>query len=82
MVGSENFLPHVSPQDGKAESMASSLYAAMRSTKLEKDLQLIGSDVTAVMTAHSGGVIRILEERSGRSLYNGAYVYHIATSFP
>ena len=39
-----------------------------RPTELEKNLQVIGSDGTAVMTGHSCGVIRILEEGLGRPL--------------
>ena len=64
----EYYLSHVSPQDGKAESIASSLYEAIRITELEKNLQFIGSDGTVVMTRHSGVVIRILEERLRRPL--------------
>ena len=63
MVGSECYLSYASSQDKKPKSLASSLYKAIKSTELENNLQVIGSDETAVMTGHSGGVIRILEER-------------------
>ena len=66
--GSEYYLFHVSSQDGKAESIALSLYEAFRSTELVKNLEIIGFDGTAVMTGHSGAVIRILEKRLGRPL--------------
>ena len=68
MVGSEHYLSHVSSQDDKAESIALSLYEAIKSSELEKNLQVIGCDGTAVVTGHSGGVIRFLEERLGRPL--------------
>ena len=45
------------------------MHEAIKSTELEKSLQVIGSDGTAVLTGHSGGVICILEERLG----NGAW---------
>ena len=61
-MGSKCYLLHVSPQDGKAESIASS------HKKLGKNLLVIGFDGTTVMTGHSGGVIRIVEERLGRPL--------------
>ena len=63
MMGSVYYLSHVSSQHGKNKSIVSSLYEAIKSTELEKNLQVIGSDGTAVMTGHSGGVIRILKQR-------------------
>ena len=55
MVDSECYLSHVSSQDGKAESIASSLCEAIRSTELEKNLQVIGSDAVALQEISRGG---------------------------
>ena len=64
MVGSEYCLSHISPIDGKGESIASSHYKY----RTEKNLQGIGSDGRAVITGRSGVTIRILDERLGRPL--------------
>ena len=53
MMGTKYYLSHVSSRDGKAESMALSSYEAIKSAKLEKNLLVIGSDGTAVMTGKS-----------------------------
>ena len=58
MVGSDYYLSYVSPQDGKADSIASD----HQKYKLEKNLQVTGSDGTAVMTGHFCRVIHILEK--------------------
>ena len=81
MVGSKYDLSHVFLLDRKAESIASSLYGVIRSTELEKNLQvIIGSDGKAIMTRHSGKGILILEERLGGHC-NRAYVYYTVMTF-
>ena len=66
----------------KAESIASSLYQVIKSTELEKNEQVVASAGTAVMTGHSGGVIRILEERLERPLQWSICILDCIMSFP
>ena len=64
----EYYLSHVSPDDGKGQTIARAICNAIENTELEKNMLCIGSGGTATMTGANKGAIRKLEELLGRPL--------------
>jgi len=64
----EYYLTHVTPLTGTGKEIAQSIYNAIQDTNLAENLNILGSDGTAVMTGCITGCITSLEEMLGRPL--------------
>ena len=70
MVGQpgEYYRSHFYTEDGKGSSIADGIYRVIKSSDLEENLTVIGTDGAATMTGINKGCIRKLEEALQRSL--------------
>ena len=79
-LGSEpnsEYLTHLSPEGGCACDICTSILDYVKATTLDKSWKVVGSDSTAVITGHKGGVIVLLENGLGRRLYWSICLLHI-----
>ena len=64
----EFYLTHLSPSNGKGQTIAEEVYNAIKDMELCDVLAVIGTDRTASMTGVKNGFIRCLEEKLARPL--------------
>lgn len=74
---SSEYLGHVTPKSGSAESIVEAIEDFAKTNHLSLDsLKVIGCDGTNVNTGNIGGVIAILERNIGRSFHRAICMLH------
>ena len=71
------YLTHLTPEDGKALSIALAVYSHIDDTELVDKLKVIGTDGTPTMTGAHGGCIRHLEVLLNRPLQWSICLLHM-----
>ena len=67
----EFYLTHLSPSNGKGQSIAEEVYNSIKDIELCDVLEVIGTDGTASMTGVKNEFIRCLEDKLARPLQMG-----------
>lgn len=72
------YLGHTTPLSGCADDIADSIFEFAQENDVDlRDLQVIGSDGTAVNTGEKGGVIRLIEEKIDKPLQHAICLLHL-----